>query len=183
MGERLKINASGREKLAEARFFLGLMERSVESDVFIYFLSAFLSALCSVTAPIKLQPHMGIDERYKSWKKEMDDGLLRDTDLILLCEMRNGEVHKIPTDKLQSMGASFPEGLDLSAPGSYIELDLRGGKPVGRHKVGDAPVQAHPVNVSWRFNTAGSPDVVETCRRGLAVIEKVIASREAMHFD
>jgi hypothetical protein len=183
MAQQVKINASGRAKLAEARFFLGLMERSVEGDVFVYFLSAFLSALCSVTAPIKLQPLRGIDERYKSWKKEMDEELLSDKDLVLLCEMRNGEVHKIPAEKLQSIGASFPEGLDLSAPGSYIELDLRGGKPVGRHKVGDAPVQTHPVTVSWRFNASGSPDVLETCRRGLAVVEQVIASREAMSFD
>jgi len=183
MRTRHKINDSAREKLGEARFFLSMVEKAVESDVFVYFLSAFLSALCSVTAPIKLQPRKGIDDRYRAWKKEIDEGLLKDASLALLSEMRNGEVHKMPGEKLQSMGASFPEGLDLSAPGSYIELDFTSGKAVGRHKVGEAPVETHSIIVSWRFDAPGNPDVLETCRAGFAVVEQVLASREKMCFD
>jgi hypothetical protein len=183
MATKHKINASAREKLAEARFFLGLMERAVESDAFVYFLSAFLSALCSATAPVKLRPLRGIDDRYREWQRTMDEGALKDETLGLLCKMRNGEVHKLPTGKLQSVGASFPEGLDLSA-GGYVEVDFSGGKPVGRHKAGaDAPVETHPLSVSWHFDAPGNPDVLEMCRAGLTVVEQVIASREAMHFD
>ena len=136
------------------------MGKAIESDVFVYFLSAFLSALCSVTAPIKLQPNQGIDDRYKAWKAEMDGSLLKDEALLLLCKMRNGEVHRVPVEKVQRVGASFPEGLDLSAPGSYVEMDFTRGTPVGRHKVGDAPVETHPVVVSWRFDAPGNPDVM-----------------------
>jgi len=183
MGARRKINASAREKLGEARFFFSMMEKAVGSDAFVYFLSAFLSALCSVTAPVKLQPRQGIDERYRAWKREMDEGLLKDAGLALLSQMRNGEVHNVPVEKLQSIGASFPGGLDLSAAGSYIELDLSSGRAVGRQKVGDAPVETHPIIVSWRFDAAGDPDVLETCRAGLAVVEQVLASHTAMQFD
>ena len=178
-----KINSSAREKLRESRFFFTLMERAVEDDAFVYFLSAFLSALCSAIEPIKLQPRKAIDARYKAWKKEMDEGMLKDGTLLLLREMRNGEVHKIPTGKLQSIGASFPDGLDLSR-GGFVEIDFREGKPIGRHKVGiDGPVKIHPITVSWHFDASGDPDVLETCRAGLAIVERVIASRSAMRFD
>lgn len=171
------------EKLNEARFFLSLMEKAVENDGFVYFLSAFLSALSSATEPIKLQPLNPIDAPYKDWKKKMDDGPLKDRTLLLLREMRNGEVHKAPTGKLQSVGASFPEGLDLSS-GGYVEIDFSGGKPVGRHKAGaDASVETHPLTVSWHFDAPGNPDVLATCRAGLAVVEQVISSRSAMQFD
>ncbi len=161
------------------------MEKSVENDTFVYFLSAFLSALCSVTEPNKLQPRKAIDDRYRTWKQQMDEVLLKDVSMALLCKMRNGEVHDIPAEKLQTVGASFGEiGLDLSDGGKVeIEFDFSGGKPVGRHKVGEAPVETHPVTVSWHFNVPGDPDVLQTCRTGLAVIERVIASRDAMLFD
>jgi hypothetical protein len=178
-----KINASAREKLNESRFFLSLMERAIEGDVFVYFLSAFLSALCSATEPIKLQPRKPINKRYRAWKKEMDEGPLKDKTLLLLHEMRNGEVHKMPAGKLQSVSASFPDGLDLSR-GGYVGVDFSGGKPIGRHKVGvDAPVETHPLTVSWHFDAPGNPDVLAACRAGLAVVEQVIASRTAMQFD
>lgn len=178
-----KINASAKEKMNESRFFLTLMEKAVEDDAFVYFLSAFLSALCSAIEPIKLQPRKAIDARYKAWKKEMDEGPLNDGTLLLLREMRNGEVHKIPTGKLQSIGASFPEGLDLSR-GGYVEIDFSQGKPIGRHKVGlDGPVETHPITVSWHFDAPSDPDVLATCRAGLAIVERVIASRSAMRFD
>lgn len=178
-----KINASALKKLGEARLFLNLMERSVQSNDFVYFLSAFLSALCSVTQPIKLQPSKAIDDRYRAWKAEMDEGLLKDTNLALLCKMRNGEVHRIPTEKTQAVGASFgTEGINLSQ-GDYVEIDFSSGKPVGRHKIGEAPVKTHPVTVSWHFAAPGDPDVLEMCHAGYSVVERVIASREAMHFD
>jgi hypothetical protein len=88
-----KINVSGHQKLGEARFFLRLMEKSVENDAFIYFLSAFLSALYSVTEPVKLQPRRDMDDRYKKWKQQMDEGPLKDENLTLLRKMRNDEVH------------------------------------------------------------------------------------------
>jgi hypothetical protein len=178
-----KINVSGHQKLGEARFFLRLMEKSVENDAFIYFLSAFLSALYSVTEPVKLQPRRDMDDRYKKWKQQMDEGPLKDENLTLLRKMRNDEVHLIPPEKLQTVGASFgSEGIDLSG-GGYVELDFRSGKPVGRHKVGDGPVETHPVTVSWHVDVPSNPDVLQTCRAGLAVVEQVIASRDTMRFD
>ncbi len=159
------------------------MENAIESDVFVYFLSAFLSALCSATEPIKLQPRKPIDERYRVWKKEIDEGLLKDKTLLLLHEMRNGEMHKAPIEKLQSVGASFPGGLDMSR-GGYVEVDFSGRRPIGRHKVGpDAPVETHPLTFSWHFDVPGSPDVLTTCRAGFAIVEQVVASRTAMGFD
>ena len=112
----------------------------------------------------------------------MDETLLNDTNLLLLGEMRNGEIHKIPAEKLQAVSAVFSDGLNLSA-GDYIELNLRSGRPVGRHKVGNAPVETHPISVSWHFNTPGNPDVLEICRAGFSVVTQVIASRDAMQFD
>jgi hypothetical protein len=159
------------------------MEKSVENDAFVYFLSAFLSALYSVTEPCKLQPRSAVDDRYKNWKRQMDEGPLKDENMALLRKMRNGEVHTMPVEKLQTVGASFgAEGIDLSR-GGYVELDFRSGAPVGRHKVGDGPVETHPVSVSWHFDAPGDPDVLQTCRAGLAVVEQVIASRDAMQFD
>src|ERR1019366_9662071 len=112
-----KINASAREKLGEARFFLGLMEKSVENDAFVYFLSAFLSALYSVTELIKLQPRKAVDDRYRTWKRQMK-GPLKDENMALLRKMRNGEVHTMPVEKLQTVGASFgAEGIDVSGRG------------------------------------------------------------------
>jgi hypothetical protein len=178
-----KINASAREKLGEARFFLRIMEKSVENDAFVYFLSAFLSALYSVTEPMKLRPSRAIDARYKNWKQQMDEGPLKDENMALLRKMRNGEVHTMPVEKLQTVGVSFgTEGIDLTG-GGYVEFDFRSGRPVGTHKVGDAPVETHPVIVSWHFDAPGDPDVLRTCRAGLAVVEQVIASRDAMLFD
>jgi hypothetical protein len=159
------------------------MEKAIESDVFVYFLSAFLSALCSATEPVKLQPRGPIGERYRAWKKEMEEGPLKDETLVLLNEMRNGEVHRMPAGKLLCVRSSFPEGLDLSR-GGYVGVDFSGEKPIGRHKVGlDGPVGTHPVTVSWHFDAAGNPDVLAACRAGLAVVEQVIASRTAMQFD
>jgi hypothetical protein len=186
MPSRRKINSSGREKLGEARFFLGLMEKSVENDAFVYFLSAFLSALCSVTEVCKLQPRGADDrDRYDGWKRRMDDGPLRDKDLVLLHEMRDGEVHRIPVEKLQARGMNFgPEAIGVSGGGS-LQLDFSGGKVV-RHEAGQAPVETyHPVTVSWHFDAPAqdNPDVLQTCRAGLAVVEQVIASRDAQMFD
>ena len=180
-----KINASAREKLGEARFFLRLMEKSVENDAFVYFLSAFLSALYSVTEPIKLQPRKAVDDRYRTWKQQMDEGPLKDENMALLRKMRNGEVHTMPVEKLQTVGASFgAEGINVSGGGSVeLDFDFSSGRPAARHKVGEGPVETHPVTVSWHFDAPGDPDVLQTCRAGLAVVEQVIASRDAMLFD
>jgi hypothetical protein len=179
-----KINSSAREKLGEARFFFNLMGKSVESDVFVYFLSACLSALYSVTEECKLQPR-GADDRYRVWKRKMDGGLLKDSNMVLLHDMRRGEVHLIPAEKLQAVGMNFgDEGIDVS-DGGWFEVDFRSGKAVGRRSVGEGPVEAHPVTVSWHFDapSRGNPDVQQTCRAGLAVAEQVIASRDAQMFD
>ena len=61
--------------------------------------------------------------------------------------------------------------------------ELSSGKSVRRHGLDTTTIETHPVTVSWQFDHAGDPDVLEACRTGLAVVERVIASRDAMRFD
>jgi hypothetical protein len=64
---------SANDKLREAEFFFMLMDKHSEKYEFMYFLSAFLSALSSCTEHNRLQSS---DQRFRDWYREIAGKLI-----------------------------------------------------------------------------------------------------------
>ena len=156
-----------------------LMEKCVPRYEFVYFLSAFLSALFSCVEHNRL---LSKDARFKDWFRDVKNGHLCNPDLLALREHRRKEVHFTGTETSQLVGMSFPEGLECTGS-TVMEIDFSKGKPIGRYKTAQMQdLQEHQVEQKWVWETRGEPDVMELCGKGLDVVREIINSRDRMGF-
>ena len=165
-------------KLDEAEFFFALMGKHFDRHKFVYFLSAFLSALFSCTEHNRL---FSKNSQFRVWFEEVKRKYLQSPDLLTLRKLRVKEVHFAGTEMHQNAGMSFPDGIETTS--LVLEMDFRAGKPRGRYKSAEMEgFQEHPVEQRWVWDTESQPDVIETCKKGLDIVREIIKSRDAEGF-
>ena len=157
-----------------------LMEKYIHCYEFVYFLSAFLSALLSCVEHNRL---LSRDVRFKDWFRDAKNGHLRNPDSLALRELRRKEVHFTGTETGQRAGMSFPEGLEWTSS-TVTEIDFSKGRPIGRYKTAHMQdFEEHPVEQRWVWETPAEPDVMELCGKGLDVVREIMKSRDRMGFS
>jgi len=171
------------DKMREAEYFFFQMQHHFQEYEFKYIVNAFLGALYSCREHLRL---LSKDPRFKDWYAEMKATILADADFQSLLMLRNVEIHQKGTASVQGIGMSFgEEGITIAGPDSLtMTVDLRSGHPKGSYQISgmEAAVE-HPVEIRWIWDTADEPDVMELCSKGLAVIRRLIHSRDEMKFQ
>jgi hypothetical protein len=176
-GQR-RIAPGDNPKLAEAEYFLGLMEKDWSSPAFQYNLSAFLSALISCVEHNRL---FSKDPRFTQWYREAVKTYVNRQEIVDLREFRRKEVHLNGTPAWQEVTLLFPQDrpirhgeswtINLSAPASEEESSEI------FEAVGESEVRRR-----WVWSAPDSPDVLELCRKGLASVQEMLDSYCMMRF-
>ncbi len=163
------------EKFGEALYFFKCMRETVNNvKTFPYNLSAFLSALRSITFYLKKQFERK-DERFSEWDQEKQAEMKDDPLLKMLVNIRNETVHEKPIEMLVRSGPRLPEeGIETTQFEAILGNDDDGNILV-RYKVGrDAPeVQAEPIT-QWVFESPEERDVLEACAYGLGKLQNIL---------
>ncbi len=163
------------EKFGEALYFFKCMHETVNNiKTFPYNLSAFLSALRSITFHLQKQ-FKNKDERFKEWYKRKQEEMKNDPLLKMLDNIRDEAVHEKPIEMLVRSGPRLPEeGLETTHFEATLGNDDDGNILV-RYKVGkDAPeVQAEPIT-QWVFESPEERDVLEACAYGLGKLQDIL---------
>src|SRR5262249_20144073 len=114
-GRMARVPVTARQKFNEAAYFYnGMFAHRLNVIIFPYYLSAFLSALRSVT--LYLQTQYAHNVAFSTWYSEKQDEMRADPILKMLVENRNTVVHREPFDLFFNRGFKMPE-----KHGEYIE--------------------------------------------------------------
>jgi hypothetical protein len=146
---------------------------------FKYALGAFLSALFSCTEHSRLFSN---DPRFKGWYRDVKATYLGSETLARLFRLRNVEVHQQGTDTLQRIGFETSEDR-IETTHLEFTIDFSQGTPTGTLKTAEMP-EAVPVKLTskWVWDTPDSPDVIELCSTGVAIVSKIIDYRNEQAF-
>src|SRR5580658_4083833 len=107
-GQMARVPVTARQKFSEAAYFFnGMLAHRTNPVVFPYYLSAFVSALRSVT--YYLQKQYADDPRFKEWYARKQDEMRADPVLKMLHEQRNTALHKEPFDLCFRQTFKLPE--------------------------------------------------------------------------
>ncbi len=167
------------DKFREAKFLFIQMEKSIETDVFRYFVSAFLSALSTCTEHNRLH---STDARFKGWYEHAEVAYLSNSAILRLKKLRNTELHHKGTKSVLQAEMRFPDAAETTR--QKLVFDFSGGKPTGRSKTSHmSEFCEHPVKYGWVWRTKDEPNVMELCSQGLEAVRQLIQSRDDMHFQ
>ena len=183
-------------KLGEVQFFLHWLQKEREGNpqAFGYYLSAFLNAAYSLIVLLKLEAKMALKtgaekkkeakKRFDAWLEEWVSALsAEDHDVWGLMEaQRTGEVHRlgaetvketkaIPLEPPKSNPALFYITMNFGQPELYGDAWMEEKRRLGLPSWATAwrEAQVH------HFEIAGERrDVVETCQRYLALLERLL---------
>lgn len=172
-----RVPVTARQKFNEAAYFYNSM-LPLRTNVirFPYYLSAFLSALRSVTW--YLQKQYAADERFADWYSKKQAEMEGDAVLKMLNTMRVAVVHREPFDLHFRKGFKMPEKygeyvetkhFELSedqTPDGFIRMMIRVGK--------DAEEEPVFPWITWHFTEQDEEDVMNHCRAGLEKIDSIL---------
>jgi hypothetical protein len=168
-GQMARVPVTARQKFNEAAYFYnGMLSQRLNERIFPYYLSAFLSALRSVTW--YLQKQYAHNEHFATGYAEKQAEMRADPVLKMLAENRSGltvVVHREPFDLFFNRGFKMPEKY-----GNYIETtffeQIEDSTPEGviatKTRVGKvAPEEAVEPWITWHFTEDDPQDVMNHC--------------------
>src|SRR5882762_3908212 len=107
-GQMARVPVTAAQKFSEAAYFYNeMLAHRTNSVVFPYYLSAFVSALRSVT--YYMQKQYAHDPRFGEWYARKQEGMKADPVLKLLHDKRNTALHVEPFDLCFKQGFKMPE--------------------------------------------------------------------------
>jgi hypothetical protein len=150
-----RVPVTARKKFSEAAYFYTeMIGYRTNSIVFPYYLSAFVSALRSVT--YYLQKQYAHDPRFTEWYGKKQEAMKADPALKILHEKRNTALHVEPFDLYFKQGFKLPDKYggvitttrltvreETDATGQ-IRMCLRVGE--------DGPEEEVEPQISWHFS-------------------------------
>jgi hypothetical protein len=182
-GRMARVPVTARQKFDEAAYFYnGMFAHRLNVVIFPYYLSAFLSALRSVTW--YLQKQYTHDPRFASWYPQKQAEMDADPVLKMLNRQRVAVVHREPFDLYFRRGFRMPERY-----GEYIETkhfeQTEDQTPDGwirtRVRVGaDAPEEEVTPWINWHFSETDGEDVMNHCYAGLAKVDAILKELESL---
>jgi hypothetical protein len=184
IGQLGRVPVTGRQKFDEAKFFYDrMLEYRRNVVAFPYYLSAFLSALRSVT--FYLQKQFNHTPKFEEWYAARH----LDTDPILrfLNDKRVTAVHKEPFDLCFRKGFHFPARFDGAIETRFLELydlvDDDGVLRMGIKLAPDSPEESVEPWITWHFDENDQTDVMEHCYAGLETLKALLEELRALGID
>jgi hypothetical protein len=164
------------EKFLEAVYFFNRMvEVQTNVRLFPFHLSAFLSALRSVT--FFLQAQFSGDAEFEAWYQEKQNSLRTDPIMRMLKELRDESLHAQPLSLCFWHGPPIPdEGISTKHFELSVTTDSQGEIKMGMKVSAEAEeVQVKP-RVSWVIDLEKQEDVhvLQACDSGLHKIRALL---------
>ena len=182
-GRMARVPVTARQKFNEAAYFYnGMLAHHLNVIIFPYYLSAFLSALRSVTW--YLQKQYADDPRFAAWYPQKQAEMIADPILKMLQENRNQVVHREPFDLHFNRGFKMPEKY-----GDYIETkffeQIEDQTPDGVIKTKirvrkDAQEEEVEPWITWHFTEDDREQVTKHCYVGLERLDAILKELEAL---
>ena len=185
-GQMARVPVTARQKFSEAAYFYnGMLAHRMNSVVFPYYLSAFVSALRSVTH--YLQKQYAHDPRFAQWYEKKQEAMKGDAVLKMLHEKRNTALHVEPFDLYFKQGFKMPDKYGSVITTNFLEV-LEETDPTGqikmRLKVGkDGPEEPVEPQISWHFTEDDPKDVMNHCYEGLEKMDAMLKELPALGLD
>ena len=180
-GRMARVPVTARQKFNEAAYFYNAMlKHRLNVIIFPYYLSAFLSALRSVT--YYLQKQGAHNEQFETWYSQKRAEMQADPVLKMLQKNRDAVVHREPFDLFFNRSFKMPEKY-----GDYIETkffeQIEDQTPEGvittRIRVGkDAPEEQVEPWITWDFTEDDHEDVINHCYVGLERLDAILKELE-----
>lgn len=185
-GRMARVPVTARQKFDEAVYFFNRMAaKRLNVVIFPYYLSAFVSALRSVT--LYMQQQYNKDAAFNAWYAKKQDEMRADEVLKLLVEKRNTAVHDEPFDLFFYQSFNLPERYGGVIQTDHLDVQL-GNDDEGwiwaKIKVGkEGQLENVEPVISWHFREEDKADVMEQCRHGLDRISNLLDNLAALGLD
>lgn len=181
-GRMARVPLTARQKFNEAAYFYNrMLKHRLNVILFPYYLSAFLSALRSVTW--YLQKQYAHNEQFGSWYSQKQAEMRADAVLKMLQQNRDAVVHREPFDLFFKRSFKMP-----AKYGDYIETKFfeqiegqtREGVITTKIRVDkDSPEEEVEPWITWHFAEDDHEDVMNHCYAGLERLDAILKELEA----
>jgi hypothetical protein len=168
-GQMARVPITATQKFGEAAYFYnGMLPHRNNPVVFPYYLSAFVSALRSVT--YYMQKQYAHDSRFAAWYASKQEEMRRDPVLKLLHDKRNTALHIEPFDLHFRESFKMPERFGGVITTDHLEFGER-TEPSGEVKMflkvgkDGTEEQVEPL-ISWHFSEDDPKDVMNHRHEG-----------------
>lgn len=174
---------TARQKFNEAAYFYNrMLEVGLNFQLFQFYLSAFLSALRSIT--FYLQKQYADDERFREWYAGKQDEMQNDRVLKVLNKQRVGVVHREPMDLHYDLGFRWREEHGDFIETTQFEVSIATGED-GSVKMrmkpnANAPEEDVAPHIKWVFRPDDDTDLTLTCRAGLEKMDEILRQLEEL---
>lgn len=168
-----------RDKLNEAKYFLGEMRRvSSDSDQFRYALTAFLAAIRSITQI--MQKEFSEKTGFTDWYAQKQSEMENNPTLKYLHRQRNISHHERPVlpYPISITGQSANSaGMSVVLTGTGSSIDLSSGLVT-------LPIMQPAANVKYYFDDIprNEKDVVTICQEAVNALEIIVVDCEAKFY-
>ncbi len=178
--EMVALPVTAHTKFREAIYFFNqMLEAKRNVRTFPCLLSAFLSAMRSVT--FFLQAQFGESEQFATWYKGKQEAMRDDPLLRMLKDLRDEELHARP------LALKFWHGPTLPGDGIYTDHleveattdeagEVRTWLIVGR----DGVREEVPAMVKWVIDRPDETDILVACDSGLRKLKDLLEEWDAM---
>ena len=176
-GQMARVPVTARQKFSEAAYFYnGMLPHRTNPVVFPFYLSAFVSALRSIT--FYLQKQFAHASVFGPWYEAKQQEMRADPALKLLVEKRNTALHEEPFDLHFKQGWKMPDKYGGIIKTTFLAVRQE-AQPDGRVrtflKVGeDDPEEEVETQISWHFTDDDAQDVMQYCYEGLERMDAVL---------
>jgi hypothetical protein len=182
-GKLVRYPMTARQKFNEAAYFYNKMiEVRLRFRLFQFYLSAFLSALRSIT--FYLQKQYSGDERFREWYARKQDEMQNDRVLKVLNKQRVGVVHKEPVDLHYDLGFKWREEhgefIETTQFEVSIATDDDGFVKMNMKPSADAPEEEVTPHIKWVFRPDDDTDLTITCFEGLEKMDQILRELEEL---
>jgi hypothetical protein len=185
-GRMARVPITARQKFNEAAYFYnGMLAHRLNVIIFPYYLSAFLSALRSVTW--YLQKQYAHNEDFAAWYSEKQAEMRADPVLKMLAENRTAVVHREPFDLFFNRGFKMPKKYGDYIESTFfeqIEDQTTEGVITTKIRVAkDAPEETVEPWITWHFTEGDQQDVMNHCYVGLERLDAILKELETRRAD
>jgi hypothetical protein len=176
-GQMARVPVTARQKFAEAAYFYnGMLPHRTNPVVFPYYLSAFVSALRSVT--FYLQKQYAHAPAFAPWYEAKQQEMRADPVLKLLVEKRNMALHQEPFDLSFRQGWKMPDKYGGVITATFLAVREE-AQPDGRVRTflqveKDGPEEEVETQISWHFTDDDPKDVMQHCYEGLQKMDAML---------
>jgi hypothetical protein len=185
-GQMARVPVTAQQKFREAAYFYnGMFAHRTNSVIFPYYLSAFVSALRSVT--YYLQKQYAHNQQFAEWYARKQEEMKADPVLKMLHDKRNTALHVEPFDLYFRQTFKWPEKYggvittdhlvvrEETGPTGQVKMYLKVGKDGVEEEV-------EPL-ISWHFSDDDPKDVMNHCYEGLEKMDAILKEISALGLD